>query len=82
MTAHGRITERHFVRYGSSARHISDLSNADANWFVLLGRQDGWFNSTNFADQVALWQSGDYVQLLLRLDSVRRRFLHILHLSR
>ena len=81
-TAHGSTAERHFVRYGSNARHISDLSEADANWFVLLGGQDGWLNSANFADQVALWQSGDYVQVPLRLESVRRRFPHIMHLSR
>jgi penicillin amidase len=82
MTAHGSTAERHFVRYGSSARHISDLSDADANWFVLLGGQDGWFNSANFADQVPLWQSGDYVQVPLRLDSVRQRFLHTTLFSR
>ena len=33
--------ERHFTRYGSNARHISDLSNIDRNYFVLLGGQDG-----------------------------------------
>jgi penicillin amidase len=78
MTAHGSTVEHHFVRYGYGTRHIYDLSNDDADWVVLLGSQDG---CTNFADQVALWQSGDYVQLPPRLDSVRRRLLHILQLS-
>ncbi len=80
-TAHGSTAERHFVRYGSNARHISDLSDLDANWFALLGGQDGWFNSANFADQFALSQAGEYVQLPLRPDSVRRRFPHTMHLS-
>ena len=39
-------------RLGSMARHVSDLSDPDANWFVLLGGQDGWFGAENFADQV------------------------------
>jgi len=82
MTAHGSTVECQFVRYGSSARHIHDLSNVDANWFVLLGGRDGWHSSATFADQVAFWQSDDYVQLRLRLDSVRRRFHYFLHLSR
>jgi len=52
MTAHGSTVEYPFVRYGSSARHIFELSNADANWFVLLDGRDGWHSSATFADQV------------------------------
>jgi len=73
MTAHGSTVEYPFMRYGSSAHHIFEFSNADANWFVPLGGRDVWHISASFADQVAFWQSDGYVQLRLRLDSVRRR---------
>jgi penicillin amidase len=46
----------------------------DRNYFVLLGGQDGWFKSANFLDQVPYWLSGDYVQLPMRLDVVRKSF--------
>ncbi|MCZ6591801.1 MAG: penicillin acylase family protein [Alphaproteobacteria bacterium] len=75
-TAHSDTTERHFTRFGSQARHISDLSDPDANYFALLGGQDGWFNSTTFLDQFELWQRGDYVRLPLRLETVRAEFPH------
>lgn len=73
-TANGLAGGRHTVRYGSNARHISNLADPDANHFVLFGGQDGWFGSTTFADQVPLWLNGDYVQVPLRLDTVRRSF--------
>jgi penicillin G amidase len=75
-TAHGTTNERHAVRYGSNARHVSDLSDMDRNFFTLLGGQDGWINSTTFLDQVPLWLEGRFVQLPLRLESVRARFPH------
>jgi penicillin amidase len=80
-TAHGSINGRHFVRYGSSARHISDLSDLDANYFVLLGGQDGWINAANFLDQVPLWLDGRYVQMPLRLETVKTRFPHVVELN-
>lgn len=73
-TAHGATNERHTVRYGSNARHISDLSDIDRNDFALLGGQDGWINSTTFLDQVPLWREGRYVRVPLRLESVRAGF--------
>jgi penicillin amidase len=75
-TAHGPAGERHSVRYGSQARHISDLSDPDANYFVLLGGQDGWFNSSTFLDQVDLWRQGGYVQVPLSVGAVRDRSVH------
>lgn len=72
-TAHSLTNERHFTRFGSQARHISDLSDMDRNWFVLLGGQDGWFNSSTFLDQFALWQAGDYVTVPLRPETARAR---------
>jgi penicillin amidase len=80
-TAHGSVEGRHFARYGSNARHISDLSDPDANYFVLLGGQDGWINAANFLDQVPLWLKGRYVQVPLRLETVKAHFPHITRLS-
>jgi penicillin amidase len=73
-TAHATTQERHSTRYGANARHISDLADPDANYFVLLGGQDGWLNSANFLDQLPLWLEGRYIQVPLRLESVRGRF--------
>ncbi len=74
-TAHASTSERHATRYGANARHISDLSDLDLNFFALLGGQDGWLNSSTFMDQVPLWRSGDYIQLPLRLEQARARAL-------
>ncbi len=80
-TAHNTTAERHGVTYGSNARHISDMSDPDANWFVLLGGQDGWFNSSTMMDQWALWRSGDYVRVPLTPSEVRATFPHTLALE-
>ena len=71
-TAHDSTAERHTVDYGSNARHISDMTDPDENYFVLLGGQDGWFNSTTILDQWELWRRGDYVRVPLTLDGGAR----------
>jgi penicillin amidase len=75
-TAHAATGERHRVAYGSNARHISDLSDPDHNFFVLLGGQDGWMGSTTFVDQVPSWLAGEYIRLPLRPETVRTQFPH------
>lgn len=75
-TAHGGEGERHNTRYGSNARHVSDMSDVDRNYFALIGGQDGWFRSANFADQVPLWLSGSYITVPLRPETIRKTFLH------
>ena len=80
-TAHNTTAERHAATYGSNARHISDLSDPDANWFVLLGGQDGRFNSSTALDQWNLWRRGEYVRVPLTLPEVRRTFPHALALE-
>ena len=70
-TAHSPSEERHNTRYGQQARHLSDMADPDRNWFLLLGGQDGWFNSSTAFDQVTLWQRGDYIQLPMRAESLR-----------
>jgi penicillin amidase len=80
-TAHALTAERHNTRYGAQARHISDLADLDANWFVLLGGQDGWFNSSSFSDQVEPFMAGALIQVPLTLDKVRASFPHRLDLT-
>lgn len=73
-TAHALTDRRHGARYGSVARHISDLSDLDRNYFALLGGQDGWLGSMTFLDQVPLWQRSDYVVLPLRPETAYAKF--------
>lgn len=68
--------KRHSAIFGSSARHVSDLSDPDANFFILAGGQDGSLGSSTYADQLELWQRGAYVQIPLRLEAVSARFPH------
>ena len=75
-TAHATTDGRHGTRYGSNSRHVSDLSDPDENYFVLLGGQDGWFGSSTLMDQVPLWREGRYVRVPLRIETVRETFEH------
>jgi len=81
-TNHEPTAKKHFAGYGSQARHISDMSDPDGNYFTLLGGQDGWVNSTTFYDQVKLWRKGAYVHLPLRPESVRKNFVKKMILTR
>ena len=80
-TAHDASSERHQVRFGANARHVSDLTDPDANYFVLLGGQDGWLHSSTMLDQWPLWRDGNYVHIPLSLEAVRERFPHRLVLE-
>lgn len=73
-TAHGFSTGRHAARFGANARYISDFGDPDANWFLLLGGQDGWLGSTTFLDQYELWLRGEYVRVPLSPEAVRAQF--------
>ena len=75
-TAHQVTAEKHASFYGSTARHISDLADPNANYFLLLGGQDGWLGSTTMLDQVPMWQEGRYIQVPLELDRIRATFKH------
>ncbi len=80
-TAHPFTGARHASRYGSCARHISDLADPDRNDFVLLGGQDGWLGSSTFADQLALWQRGGYIRVPLTLEAVTAAFPYLTELT-
>jgi len=75
-TGHPLVSKKHKVSFGSCIRHISDMSDEDSNYFVMIGGQDGWIGSDNFADQVELWQAGQYIQLPMQLNTVKRLFKH------
>ena len=75
-TAHRMTDEVHETRYGANARHISDLSDPDANYFVLLGGEDGFLGSDNFLDQFAVWSGGATIQVPLNPEKVRSMFPH------
>ena len=71
---HPLSSERMRVAFGAQARHISDMANADSNWFALLGGNDGWFNSANFMDQVDAFRDGTLIEMPLRIETVGARF--------
>ncbi|MEX2630847.1 MAG: penicillin acylase family protein [Tistlia sp.] len=75
-TAHGLSSKRHRVGFGANARFLADLGQPDETYVVLLGGQDGWLGSTTFADQLALWQRGDYCRLPLTRPCVRAEYRH------
>ena len=71
-TAHEISAGVHAAHYGSVARHVSDLSNPDENYFVLLGGEDGWPGSENFLDQKELWENGLYVKVPLTPEGAEK----------
>lgn len=75
-SAHDETVDAHTVNYGAQSRHISDLSDPDANYFVLLGGQDGWINSSTQLDQVDLWRAGSLIRVPLRVETVRQEAQH------
>lgn len=79
-TAHDLTDQPHLTMFGAQARHLSDLGDIDENHFVLLGGQDGWINSTTFADQVAPFMGGDLIRVPLRPSSISTAFEQRIHL--
>ncbi len=75
-SGYGLTDQRHFAGLVAVSRHVSDMSDLDANHFVLLGGQDGWLGSTTLLDQVPLWRAGKFVHLPLRPETVRAQFRH------
>lgn len=75
-TSGNLFDEEQRVAYGSQSRHISDLSDINANYFVLFGGQDGQINAQNSIDQIDLWERGEFVQVPFELDRVRETFTY------
>jgi penicillin amidase len=85
-TGHGpaRYARRqggHRVTYGSSARHLADFIDPDANFVIILGGQDGWIGSVNATDQIPLWREGRYLRLPLTSASVAASFGRLTQLT-
>ena len=80
-SGHGLITDRHEVSFGSMARQVSDMADPDANWFVLMGGQDGWLGSAAYADQIPLWREGRSIRLPLRPATVAAEFPRVTTLT-
>lgn len=80
-TAGPLTAEPHLSTFGAQARHVSDLGDPDANWFVLLGGQDGWIGSANLIDQTALWQDGRMIRMPLRQATIEAEFPHVSRLD-
>jgi penicillin amidase len=78
--AHSLSNTKRRVTYGAQSRHISDMADPDANYFVLVGGQDGFWGSENYLDLYTLWQRGEYVQVPLRLTTAQHTFPHKLTL--
>ncbi len=79
-TAHAITNQRHDTFYGANSRFIAMMRDLDENYFVLLGGEDGWLGSDQFADQVPLWLKGDYIQIPLRVETVQKVFPYHLQL--
>lgn len=74
--AHNLIRGFDETSYGSQSRHLSDLSDPDENYFVLLGGQDGWVGSQLMGDQIPLWQTRQSIQMPLRPERIQALFPH------
>ncbi|HPN84643.1 MAG TPA: penicillin acylase family protein [Victivallales bacterium] len=79
-TNHDLSIEKHFTRYGSNARHISDMSDMDRSYFVILGGQDGRLNAECSLDQVELWRKMEYVNMPMRIETVKKNFKHVIRI--
>src|SRR5579884_1237152 len=73
-SAHGPVSGRHSVGYGSNARYVFDLSDPDSNHLVVLGGQDGALGSAAFLDQAGLFRRGEYMRVPLRPETARAVF--------
>jgi penicillin amidase len=62
------------ITYGSAARHISDMADPDENYFVLFGAQNGYPFSPKNADQLELWEKGQYINVPLNVTTIQQKF--------
>ncbi len=79
-SAHRVTNGVHGAQYGTNSRHVSDLSDPDANDFVLVGGQDGYFGSVNYLDQWPMFVAGGFVRVPLREETARASFERALRL--
>lgn len=70
----GATEGKRSVTFGAQARHISDLSDMNENYFVMHGGNDGWLDNENMLDQLETWRNGDYYRIPMAMDDVREEF--------
>jgi penicillin amidase len=74
--AHGPVTGRHSVSYGSNARYVFDMSDPNGNYLVILGGNDGALGSDAFLDQLDLFRRGALMRLPLDSEAAEAEFPH------
>jgi len=75
-TAHQLTNKAHNTTYGANSRMVVFMHDPNANYFILMGGQDGWIGSPALTDQVPLWQKGEYLKLPLLWEDVKKEFKH------
>lgn len=80
-SSHRLQATKHNASFGSQSRFIADLSDLNRNYFILLGGEDGWLGSENYADQVPAFMRGEYLTIPLEISEVQRRFKRTTTLS-
>jgi penicillin amidase len=74
-TFSGFTEEEHYSRYGTNSRFVFDLAQDHSFEAILLGGQDGWFNSPYFNNQTDLWREGKFIEVAFDADSARAKAL-------
>jgi penicillin amidase len=80
-SAHGFATGKHYVGMSSTARYLFDLGDSDANWFAMLGGQDGCPGSLAFTDLIQSWTKQDMLQIPLDLATVKLSYKYAIRLQ-
>jgi len=69
------------VSFGANLRVIFDLVDDDENYAVLLGGEDGYLGSSNFADQIPTWVNGGYYKVPFRSESIEKASVETVKLN-
>ena len=80
-SSHRLVDDKHYTSYGSQSRLVSDMSDDDANYAILIGGQDGWLGSASFNDQTPLWREGQFIQLPLTAEKRQQLFPNVMRFA-
>jgi penicillin amidase len=80
-SGHNPLGEEFAPSHGATARFLSDLSDVDENYAVLVTGQDGWFNSDDFLGMTNMFLRGRYVPMPLSIEAVRARAVSTMELK-
>jgi penicillin amidase len=73
-TGSNLTNRRHRATFGANARHLSDMADPDANYFVLYGGQDGWLRSSTQLDQAPMFLDGRLIRVPMTAEAVEAAF--------